>query len=367
MHMENDIKLNFSSVLIKPKRSTLSSRADVSLEREFKFRYFEKKLTVVPIVASNMDTVGTFQLAKKFEKMNLMTCLMKFYGIDDLVENLPRFRNVFYTMGITEKDTEKFRIVKERLLKEKNYVLEKICIDVANGYSQKFIDFVKKFREENSECLLMVGNVCTSEITEELVLSGADIVKIGIGSGNVCTTRNVAGVGIPQLSAIMECSDAAHGLGGHICSDGGIREIADFSKAFCAGADFVMAGSIFAGHDENNGEIVTVYEPGPFSLENDFENLKNLSVTDLFEKIYQKKKYMKIYGMSSYEAMKKYYDFIGDYRASEGRVVYVPYKGSIEDTLKEILGGIRSCMTYIGAKKLKEMPKRATFVMIDRF
>lgn len=350
MIIEDDVKLNFVDVLIKPKRSTLTSRADVILEREFKFKYHRKKLNVIPIFASNMDATGTFEMEEEFRKFNMLVCIHKFYSVDTIVEKLPNHPNTFYTMGITEKDYEKFSIVKKQLSK-KNFVLDKICIDVANGYMQKFVDFVKRFRDENPDSLIMAGNVCTGEITEELVLSGADIVKIGIGGGSVCTTRNIAGVGIPQLSAIIECADAAHGLDGHICSDGGIKEIADFSKAFCAGADFVMAGSMFAGHDECNCTF-------------EWKHVRTEMSDSVTGDFYSPKKVAKFYGMSSYEAMNKYYEKIGDYRASEGKVIYVPYKGKVENTIREILGGIRSCMTYIGARRLKEMPKRATFVKV---
>jgi GMP reductase len=228
-------------------------------------------------------------------------------------------------------DLEKFKNVKASLPKTTQL---NICIDVANGYSEYFSEFVKKIRDENPQSRIMAGNVVTAEMTEELILSGADIVKIGIGPGSVCTTRKMTGVGYPQLSAIIECADAAHGLGGLICADGGIKVPGDFGKAFGAGADFVMCGGIFAGHDECGGEV----EDG----------------------------YMSFYGMSSDTAMNKHAGGVANYRTSEGKTVKVPYKGPVENTIKEILGGLRSTCTYVGATKLKELSKRTTFIMVNR-
>ena len=185
----------------------------------------------------------------------------------------------------------------------------------------------------------MAGNVVTGEMTEQLILSGADIVKVGIGPGSVCTTRKKTGVGYPQLSAVMECADAAHGLSGHIISDGGCTMPGDFSKAFGAGADFVMAGGMFSGHDESGGETVTDSDTG--------------------------RKYKEFYGMSSAHAMTKHSGGVADYRASEGKYVLVPYRGPVSGTVRTILGGVRSSCTYVGARKLKELSKRTTFIRIS--
>jgi GMP reductase len=197
---------------------------------------------------------------------------------------------------------------------------------------------VQRIRAAHPQLVIMAGNVVTGEMTEELLLSGADIVKVGIGPGSVCTTRKMTGVGYPQLSAVIECADAAHGLGGHICADGGCTTPGDVAKAFGAGADFVMLGGMFAGHDESGGELV----------ERNGEKFK------------------RFYGMSSKTAMEKYAGGVAEYRAAEGKEVLVPYRGPVADTVQEILGGVRSACTYVGARRLKEFSKRTTFVRVTQ-
>lgn len=216
--------------------------------------------------------------------------------------------------------------------------LQYICVDVANGYSEHFVHFVKDVRQKFPSHTIMAGNVVTGEMVEELILAGADIIKVGIGPGSVCTTRKKTGVGYPQLSAVIECADAAHGLGGHIISDGGCTCPGDVSKAFGAGADFVMLGGMLAGHSESGGEIIE----------------KN------------GKKYKLFYGMSSDTAMKKHAGGVAEYRASEGKTVEVPYKGPVDVTIRDILGGVRSSCTYVGAGKLKELSRRTTFIRVTQ-
>lgn len=335
MRIEHEPKLDFEDVLIRPKRSTLSTRMAVELKRTFKMKWGAASWTGVPIIAANMDTIGTFSMAKAFYTYNMVVALDKHYTpeeyIDFIRDNPNINENVFYSMGVSSFDTDKFNRVKQELgsISYKN-----ICIDVANGYSEYFSEFVKRIRDENPEARIMAGNIVTAEMAEELILSGADIVKVGIGPGSVCTTRKMTGVGYPQLSAIIECADAAHGLGGLICADGGIKVPGDFGKAFGAGADFTMCGGIFAGHKECGGKI---------------ENNT-----------------MKFYGMSSDTAMNKHAGGVASYRTSEGKTVEVPYKGPVEETIREILGGLRSTCTYVGATKLKELSKRTTFIMVNR-
>lgn len=335
MRIEHDIKIDFENVLIKPKRSTISSRKDVDIYREFVFPHSNIKYYGVPILASNMDTIGTIEMANELEKEGCSAVLHKFYSEDVLVsflrikkENNKDFH--WICSGITEDNFEKIKRISQKV--EISY----LCIDVANGYQEIFVESIKRFRDMLPNTVIMAGNVVTGDMTEALILSGADIVKVGIGSGKCCTTRMMTGVGYPQLSSIIECADAAHGLKGLICSDGGIRNPSDLVKAFGAGADFCMIGSAFGGHDECGGEIVE----------------KN------------NKKYMKIYGMSSEKAQIKHYGEKKQYRASEGIEIEVEYKGPILNTLREYLGGLRSAMTYVGAKKLKELSKRTTFIII---
>ena len=356
MRIVEDVKLDFSDVLILPKRSTLESRADVSLEREFFFRNSKQSYKGVPIIAANMDGVGTFDMAEKLAESSLFTCLVKSYPKHDLRNWI--YSNRFindrwaYSMGITDADLSKFSAVDASL---DVGMIKYVCIDVANGYTERFVNFVKKFRDSYPDIVIIAGNVVTSEMTEELILSGADIVKVGIGPGSVCTTRIQTGVGYPQLSAIIECADAAHGLGGHIIADGGCTCPGDIAKAFAAGADFVMLGGMLSGHDEGGGEVITKYY-----------DTNELELNDKgFESKCTAKKLMKFYGMSSQAANEKHFGGLKDYRSAEGKEVLVPYRGPVINTVQDILGGIRSTCTYVGARKLKELSKRATFVRVN--
>ncbi len=336
MRIEYDIKLGFKDVMIRPKRSTLKSRAQVNLVREFKFLHSPLTWQGIPIIAANMDTVGTFDMALALANKTLFTAIHKHYSISDwktFCTNAPKnIENyIAISTGTGKKDLEKLASIFKV-----NPNLKFICIDVANGYSEHFADFVKQTRDQYPDKVIIAGNVVTGEMVEELLLSGADIVKVGIGPGSVCTTRVKTGVGYPQLSAIIECADAAHGLGGQIISDGGCTSPGDIAKAFGAGADFVMLGGMLAGHDESGGEIIE----------------RN------------GKPYRKFYGMSSSTAMEKHVGGVAEYRASEGKTVEVPYRGSVESTLQDILGGLRSTCTYVGAQRLKELTKRTTFIRV---
>ena len=333
MHIDHEIKLDFRDVLIRPKRSALPSRAEVDITRKFSFKHSANSYDGVPVIASNMDTVGTFEMARAFAPYGLSVALHKHYGIDELVTFFKKLKtksNAFYSMGITKHDSDKFA----RVMRRAGNAVRYVCIDVANGYTESFVEFVARFRETYPKVTLMAGNVVTGEMTEELILSGADIVKVGIGPGSVCTTRSMTGVGYPQLSAVIECADAAHGLGGRICADGGCTSPGDVAKAFGGGADFVMLGGMLAGHDECLGDIVE-QDGGKFK---------------------------RFYGMSSRTAMEKYSGGVAHYRASEGKEVLVPYRGAVAASLQDVLGGLRSACTYVGARTLKELTKRTTFV-----
>lgn len=337
MRIETELKLDFRDVLIRPKRSTLPSRSEVDIRREFRFRNSGATYFNIPIVAANMDTTGTFEMARAFAAHGLSVALHKHYGEDDLVgffTGLQDPANAFYSMGITDADADKFR----RVVQRAGTALQYVCIDVANGYTERFVRFVQTFRKQYPKLTIMAGNVVTGEMTEELILSGADIVKVGIGPGSVCTTRKMTGVGYPQLSATIECADAAHGLGGHICTDGGITVPGDLAKAFGGGADFIMMGGMFAGHDEAAGDLIQ--KDG--------------------------KQFKRFYGMSSATAMQKYAGGVAKYRASEGKEVLLEYRGPVDATLRDVLGGVRSACTYVGARKLKELSKRTTFVRVSQ-
>jgi GMP reductase len=367
MRIESEIKLDFSDVLIKPKRSTLGSRKQVQLEREYTFRNYvppdmsmeqirpdSPQYSGIPIMASNMDGVGTFDMANKLAELGLFTCLVKTYTVEELTQffletNFTRREHVDMSIGITDDDIEKLdRVMKVSAVKF-------LCIDVANGYSERFAGVVKQIREKHPSLVIIAGNVVTGEMTEELILSGADIVKVGIGPGSVCTTRIKTGVGYPQLSAIMECADAAHGLGGHIIADGGCSSSGDVAKAFGAGADFVMLGGMLAGHDEGGGEII----------EKTYITNEQAPATSAGIGKKVQKQFVQFYGMSSDTANKKHFGGLKDYRSSEGRTVSIPYKGEVANTVQDILGGIRSACTYAGARKLKDLSKCTTFVRVN--
>lgn len=336
MRIEYDVKLDFRDVLIRPKRSVLKSRSEVSLEREIRFKHTQTTWHGVPIIAANMDHTGTFGMVAALSEHKLLTALDKFLTVEDWQKAInsqkKTLASCFISLGISDAELEKLNVIMKLM------PLPFICLDVANGYTERFVEFLEHLRELYPKTVIMAGNVVTGEMAEELILSGADIVKIGIGPGSVCTTREKTGVGYPQLSAIIECADAAHGLGGHVCADGGCTTPGDVAKAFAAGADFAMLGGMFAGHDECLGEVIE--EDG--------------------------RKYKRFYGMSSSEAMERHHGSVADYRASEGRSVNVPYRGPVKNTIQDILGGIRSTCTYVGAHRLKELSKRTTFIRVER-
>ena len=356
----NELKLDFDDVLIRPKRSLLKSRQDVSLTRDFVFTNSSRQLSCVPIVVANMDSVGTMAVSESLCKtQKTIVCLHKHYSIASLTAFYDTEEDkslVFYSTGTGIKDIEKMTMVFNDL-RLKNRPLPNVCIDVANGYTEKFVKTVTHIRKLYEEVIIMAGNVVTPEMVEELIIHGkADIVKVGIGSGSVCTTRLKTGVGYPQLAAILECSDAAHGLGGHICGDGGCKTIGDVCKAFGANGDFVMLGSLLAGCEECEGEWEYEYL------------IEDMNRWQPFDPGYQTKKrktLLKFYGMSSKNAMDKYSDGIATYKTSEGKCVNIPYKGLATDIIQDIYGGIRSACTYVGANKIKDFGKKTTFVMVN--
>jgi GMP reductase len=361
----NEIKLDFDDVLIRPKRSTLNSRSEVCIQREFKFKYSPRKLLAVPVMVANMDTVGTFEMAKSLGKNQAIVCLHKHYKINEYVAFYtdPSILNknlAFYSIGTSQKDTEKLIEVFNQI-KKFNYPTPNICLDVANGYTEQFVKIARKIRNLYPESVIMAGNVVTPEMTEELIIHGqVDIVKVGIGSGSVCTTRLKTGVGYPQLSAVMECTDAAHGLGGHICSDGGCKVVGDICKAFGGNSDFVMLGSMLAGVCECEGEWKYEYLIEAGSSAPGFWQPIDPENNSIKRKIS-----LQYYGMSSSKAMDKHHNGVADYRTAEGKCVTVPYKGTAEEVLQDIYGGIRSACTYIGASKIKDFGKKTTFIQVN--
>ena len=331
MRIEEDIKLDFKDVLIRPKRSTLSSRRAVDLVRRYKFKHSHYEWSGVPIMAANMDGVGTLAMAHALYQHRMFTCLVKNIDAMYLETTIQGVGCDHFAVstGTSERDFERL----SRIINEYD-AIKFICIDVANGYSETFGDYVEEVREAWPDKTIIAGNVVTADMTQELILRGADIVKVGIGPGSVCTTRIQTGVGYPQLSAIIECSDAAHGLGAHMVADGGCTCPGDVAKAFGAGADFVMLGGMLSGHDEGGGEV------------------KDGKVI--------------FYGMSSDTAMEKHHGGVAEYRSSEGRTVEVPCKGAVKNTVLDLLGGLRSACSYVGAPTLKQLSKCTTFIRVNR-
>ena len=331
MRIVDEVKLDFKDVLFVPKRSTLQSRRQVDLHRTYTFKHSQQTYTGIPIMAANMDGVGTFDMAHALEYMDLFTCLVKSYDLEAWSKYHPMIgcNHQAISTGISDADWERLQVILFGLSR-----IKYICIDVANGYAEQFGDFVAKVRAKYPKHTIIAGNVVTADMTQELILRGADIVKVGIGPGSVCTTRIQTGVGYPQLSAIMECADAAHGLGGHIIADGGCTCPGDVAKAFGAGADFVMLGGMLAGHTEGG-----------------------------IEQEYGK---VKFYGMSSESAMDQHHGGVAEYRSSEGKTVEIEYKGPVKRTVQDILGGLRSTCTYVGAPTLKQLSKCTTFVRVTQ-
>jgi GMP reductase len=354
MQIESDIKLDYNNVLIRPKRSTLGSRNEVDLTRTFTFKNtpgITKFWRGVPIMASNMDGVGTFKMADTLAKHELFTCLVKTYSVSELVSFFQgddkRKHFTAMSIGITQADSQKFDEVYTQLQDNLLYV----CIDVANGYSQVFLNFVKTFKEKYPDVVVIAGNVVTADQTQELILNGASVVKAGIGSGAACLSRIKTGIGYPQLSAVIECADAAHGLGGLVIADGGCTTPGDVVKAIAGGADFVMLGSMFAGHEEGGGQVISKF-------------YETNELDDKGYRVREVKSFVQFYGMSSKAANDKHFGGLKDYRTSEGREVLVPYRGKVNDTVQDILGGIRSACTYVGAAKLKNLSKCTTFIRV---
>jgi len=335
VRIEEDLKLDYSDVLFRPKRSTLQSRKDVNLKRTYRFKYSNNEWSGIPIMAANMDGVGELAVAESLSEYGMITCLTKQHDIKK-IKKFKKFKslykNIALSIGIKDEDFKRL----DEVLKEYSFI-QFICIDVANGYSEHFSKYLKLVREKYPTKTIIAGNVVTADMAQELVLSGADIVKVGIGPGSVCTTRIQTGVGYPQLSAVIECADAAHGLGAHIIADGGCTCPGDVAKGFGAGADFVMLGGMFAGHDEGGGKLTK----------------SNGS------------KYIEFYGSSSDTANNKHYGGLSDYRSSEGKTVKIKYRGKIKDTISNILGGVRSSCTYVGAPSLKQLSKCTTFVRVS--
>ena len=356
MLIDNEIKLDYKDVLIRPQSSSLSSRKDVYLTHKLTFRNYAPKgihYIGLPLMAANMDGVGTFEMADTLSEQQMFTCLVKTYSTEELIAffkgSANRTQYCAISIGTSKSDFDKLVDVHTAVGNNLKYV----CMDIANGYSEHFVQQIRAVRDIFPDLVIIAGNVVTANQTRELILNGVDIVKLGIGPGSVCTTRIQTGVGYPQLSAVIECAEAAHGLGGHVIADGGCSSPGDVAKAFAAGADFVMLGGMLAGHDQGGGEVITKY----------YETNEVTKTDDgFYENVYEEKQFVQFYGMSSESANDKHFGGLKEYRSSEGRTVLTKYKGCVNITIQDILGGIRSTCTYVGAARLKDLSSRVTFI-----
>ncbi|XP_015747921.1 PREDICTED: GMP reductase 1-like [Acropora digitifera] len=298
-HLDHSVRLDFKDVLIRPKRSTIRSRADVDLSRHFHFKYAKKTLPedVIPIISANMDTIGTFEMAIALSQHKLLTAIHKHYSVEEWLvfgkDHPDVLPYVIASCGMMEDD-----IIRLRQVLDGCPAVPAICLDVANGYSEHFVEFVKTVREKFPDHIIMVCH-CRALIAH---------------------LQSIRGHFVAFLCSLMI-----------------VYFLLDWrSFVLGAGADFVMLGGMFAGHDQSGGELV----------ERDG------------------KKYKIFYGMSSTTAMKKHAGGVANYRSSEGKTVEVPYRGNVHDTVKDVLGGVRSTCTYVGAEKLKELPRRTTFIRV---
>jgi len=339
MRIEYDIKLGFKDVMFRPKRSTLKSRSQVNLERTFKMKHSTTEWSGVPIMAANMDTVGTFEMALALSDKKLFTAIHKHYSVDewnDFLAKAPKGIENYIALstGTGSQDFDKIA----RILSA-NPQLKYLCIDVANGYSEHFVSFVKQTRKKYHDKVIIAGNVVTGEMVEELLLAGADIIKVGIGPGSICTTRVVAGIGVPQITAIMDSVAVASKHGIPIVADGGIKHTGDVAKAIAAGADSIMIGNLLAGHEESPGDKI-LYEGRAYKL---YRGMGSLGA------------------MHQGSADRYFQDPEEDISklVPEGIEGRVAYKGNVGDTIYQITGGLRASMGYCGCHNIDEMKNKA--------
>lgn len=361
----NEPKLDFNDVLIVPQRSTLTSRSEINLERTFKFYHSPRTWTGIPIMCANMS-FASFEMAKALAKHKIVTCLHKYHKISDLVDYFNKYpQNTDYTfVSIGYKKSDLNHLLE---LKQNVNIQPNICIDVPNGHMDAFVKYCKRVRDHFPDSIIIAGNVTNTSSTQELLIyGGVDIVKAGIGGGSACTTRFLTGCGVPQLSCCLENAYVAHGLQngpkklGLVCSDGGHKTVGDVCKALCAGSDFVMLGGYFAGSEPCEGEWQYEYLARAGTSSEFWQPL------DPGNNNPKRKTKFIYYGMSTHHAQELYEDHIKNYRASEGTRITVPYKGSCDQIVQELLGGIRSCCCYIGASNIKYMAKCSQFCRVNQ-
>ena len=337
MFYSSEKKLNFKDVLIVPKSSKINSRKDVILDTKILFPASGINWTGVPIMASNMDNVGTFEMGFALQNFHMTNAVSKFYNKDAWVKSISNGLDLefnFITFGLQE--ISEIDEIISYILQKTNKNIKTIVFDIPNGYIEKFSKIISEARKEFPKLGIIAGNVVTAEGVRLLMDSGADGVKVGIGSGGVCDTTETTGIGYPQLSAAIDCSLEVKKYNGFIVSDGGVKITGDISKAFAAGSGFVMLGSLLAAHKESMAPIIR----------KDNKNFREL------------------YGMSSTQAMTKHYGGVADYRTSEGKSILVEDRGPVKNTLNKILGAMRSTCTYINAKNIGEIHENSSFIIL---
>jgi len=332
--------LTFNDVLLRPQKSRFKSRNDKEILLQSYMAGYSKPQLSIPIISANMDTVTGAEMAIEMHALGGMGILHRFYS--DLEEYKAEIREVFdicnRTVAFSVGCGSDWINFSNQMVEELQPTWDKrltICLDVAHGHMTQSIETVKELNKlENVD--VIAGNVATKEGAIDLADAGAETIKVGIGSGSVCTTRIITGHGVPQLSAIIDVRSGLSNSGFHsvgIIADGGIRNSGDIVKALAAGADAVMLGSMLAGCDETPGEVY--HASGKF-------------------KLYR--------GQSSRH-------FLSDRGkndvTAEGEAISVRSKGSIVDVIKDIVGGIRSGMTYSGASDITDLQKKAEFIEIS--
>ena len=355
MNIVKEEQLDFDDVMIMPKPSTVESRKDTTIVRPFKFKWTDKVIEGNPAIAANMTTTGTFEMANELQKHQMFCALHKHYSPEEVIrfleENKRNFGTndyIFIGTGLRQGDFENLKKIMATGL------CNNICLDAPNGYIQGFVQHLNRLRHTFPHSIIMAGNVVTPEKTFEILQNGADVVKVGIGSGSACSTRVKTGVGRPQLSTILDCVSSAKRYGGLICSDGGIQKPADYVKAIAAYADFVMMGGYLAGCSEAGGDLICRHIKTGEQMPSGREETRI-------------REYKMFYGMSSEYAQKNHYrNGMPSYRASEGIVSLVPHKGPVRDTIQDLEGGLRSAMTYTDSRTIDEFQRNVEFYKVRR-
>jgi len=316
--------LTYDDVALVPQFNNIPSRTEPSLEN-----WLTRKIKIgIPILAANMDTVISEELADLLIEAGSIPIFHRFIGLEEQVKWVKKYREkTFVSCGIQKLDEPR------RLLDEG---AAGVCIDVAHGHSDRMFRFISDLKKEFPHKEVIAGNVCTAMAYHDLVNAGADAVKVGVGPGAACTTRMVTGFGVPQFTAVQDCAHIAEKLRVPLIADGGIRNSRDVVLALAAGASTVMIGKLFA----LTRESAAPKREGKMGLEAKFR------------------------GQASADFQNEFYGGLKSKTVAEGVDFWGPVSGSAEECLNNLLGGIRSGMTYGGARNIKELQRKAEFVQV---